>query len=162
MRKIRGRHYPSRAGRHRGGRAACLPGNPPFAITVGPLGGTPGTVGFTAAPARPVRNLRDALRAATLLACPAALVTRHETAAHVTIAYSNSNGVAAAEAITAVERLNATTARVRSPSGKPPLVLLERRPRSYAWRTVARMPLAGASHQPWTEPERIVGHDARP
>jgi len=135
---------------------------PPFTITVGPLGGTRGAVGFTAAPPRPVRDLRDALRAATLSACPAAPVTPHETAPHVTIAYSNSDGVAAAEAITAAEQLNATTARAKTAVREATLVLLERRPRSYAWQTIARIPLAGANHQPWIEPERIVGHDARP
>jgi hypothetical protein len=43
---------------------------PPFRITLGPLGGTRGALGFTASPVEPIRQLRDALRAATLAACP--------------------------------------------------------------------------------------------
>lgn len=124
----------------------------PFAITVGPLGGTRGAVGLTAAPARPLRDLRDALRAATLSACPAAPVTRHETAPHVTIAYSNSDDVAAAEAITAVEQLNATAARAQTAVREATLVLLERHPRSYAWQTITRIPLAGANQSGQPEP----------
>jgi hypothetical protein len=65
-------------------------------------------------------------------------------------------------AIRAVEQLNATAARAQTAVREATLVLLERHPRSYAWRTMARIPLAGANHQSWIEPERIVGHNARP
>lgn len=37
---------------------------PPFDITIDSLGGTPGAIGFTVSPAQPIRDLRDAFRAA--------------------------------------------------------------------------------------------------
>lgn len=114
----------------------------PFKITVGALGGTPGAIGFTASPARPVRDLRDALRAATLSACPDAPVRSAEFHPHVAIAYANSDGIPAADAIAAVEKLHAT-ARAEVTVEDAALVLLERRPRSYAWHPVSRIPLAG-------------------
>ena len=80
----------------------------PFKITVGALGGTPGAIGFTASPARQVRDLRDALRTATLSACPDAPVRSAQFHPHVAIAYANSDGIPAADAIAAVEKLHAT------------------------------------------------------
>jgi 2'-5' RNA ligase len=114
----------------------------PFAVTVGALGGTRGAIGFTASPAQPVRDLRDALRAATLSVCPQAPVRRSEFHPHVAIAYANSDGIPAAEAIAAVEKLHAT-ARAEVTVTDAALVLLERRQRAYAWHPVARIPLAG-------------------
>lgn len=115
---------------------------PPFDITIGCLGGTAGAIGFTAYPTRPIRELRDALRAATLSVCPSAPVRRPDFHPHVAIAYANSDNVPAAEAVAAVEKLHAGAhASVTVADGT--LVLLERRPRSYAWRAVSRIPLAG-------------------
>jgi len=114
----------------------------PFAVTVGALGGTRGAIGFTACPARPVRDLRDALRAATLSVCPQAPVRGAEFHPHVAIAYANSDGIPAAEAIAAVEKLHAT-ARAGVTVTDAAVVLLERRQRAYAWHPVARIPLAG-------------------
>jgi 2'-5' RNA ligase len=114
----------------------------PFPVTVGALGGTRGAIGFTAFPVQPVRDLRDALRAATLSVCPQAPVRRSEFHPHVAIAYANSDGIPAAEAIAAVEKLHAT-ARAEVTVTDVALVLLERRQRSYAWHPVARIPLAG-------------------
>jgi len=93
--------------------------------------------------AQPVRELRDALRAATLSACPAAPVTPHEAAPHVTIAYANTDDVPAADAIAAVGKLNASTVRAAVTVGEAALVLLERRERSYAWQAISRVPLTG-------------------
>ena len=114
----------------------------PFTITVGALGGTAGAVGFTAFPAQPVRDLRDALRAATLSVCPDAPVRTGGFHPHVAIAYANSDGVPAAEAVAAVEKLHAA-ARAEVRVEAVTLVLLERRQRSYAWQPVSRVPLAG-------------------
>ena len=114
----------------------------PFPVTVGALGGTRGAIGFTAFPVQPVRDLRDALRAATLSVCPQAPVRRSEFHPHVAIAYANSDGIPAAEAIAAVEKLHAT-ARAEVTVTDAALVLLERRQRAYAWHPVARIPLAG-------------------
>jgi 2'-5' RNA ligase len=114
----------------------------PFSITVGALGGTAGAIGFTAFPAQPVRDLRDALRAATLSVCPQAPVRRSEFHPHVAIAYANSDGIPAADAIAAVEKLHGT-ARAEVTVTDAALVQLERRQRAYAWHPVARIPLAG-------------------
>jgi 2'-5' RNA ligase len=114
----------------------------PFDIIIGCLGGTPGAIGFTAYPTRRIRELRDALRAATLSVCPSAPVRSPDFHPHVAIAYANSDNVPAAEAVAAVEKLYAAAhASVTITHGT--LVLLERRPRSYAWRAVSRIPLAG-------------------
>jgi 2'-5' RNA ligase len=114
---------------------------PPFDITIGALGGTVGAIGFTAFPAQPIQDLRDTLRAATLSVFPKAPVKRSDFHPHVAIAYSNSDGVPAAEAIAAVEALN-PTARVNVTISEGALVLLERRSRSYAWQLVSRVPLS--------------------
>jgi 2'-5' RNA ligase len=113
-----------------------------FNVCIGFLGGTPGAIGFTTHPAQPTQELRNTLRRVTLSVYPDAPVGRSEFHPHVAIAYANSDGIPAAEAIAAAEKLNS----------KPPvnvtitgvtLVLLERRPRSYAWRTISRIPLGG-------------------
>ena len=114
----------------------------PFTITVGALGGTAGAIGFTAFPDRPIRDLRDTLRAATLSVCPDAPVRSSGFHPHVAIAYANSDGIPAVEVIAAVEKLRAT-ARTDTVVRDARLVLLDRRPQSYAWEAVARIPLAG-------------------
>jgi 2'-5' RNA ligase len=116
---------------------------PPFRISLGKLSGTRGAVGFTVTPAAPIRELRDALRAATLSICPDAPVVNHETAPHVTIAYGNTDNMPAADAIAAVEKLNASEPKAEAIIEEAELVLLERRQRSYAWEVVSRVPLTG-------------------
>jgi 2'-5' RNA ligase len=114
---------------------------PAFNVTVGALGGTRGAIGFTAYPAQPIRGLRDTLRAATLSAYPDAYARDSEFHPHVAIAYANSDNVPAAEAIEAVEKMN-SVAHANVTIKHATLALLERRPRSYAWQTVSRIPLA--------------------
>jgi 2'-5' RNA ligase len=118
---------------------------PAFDITIGPLGGTPGALGFGVSPGERLMILRDKLRAATLSVYPQAPVSRSGFHAHVTIAYANSDSVPATEVVAEVERLNATSRRsdvmVKVTYGT--LVLLEQQPRSYAWEAVSRIPLAG-------------------
>jgi 2'-5' RNA ligase len=123
-------------------RRACQ-AIPPFRITLGPVEGSPGAVGFMAAPAGRIDQLRDALRGATLSACPDAPVMREAPPPHVTIAYANTDDVPAADAIAAVDKLNATAPWAEAAVAEATLVLLERRQRAYAWRPVARIPLAG-------------------
>jgi 2'-5' RNA ligase len=115
----------------------------PFRITLSSLGGTPGAIGFDVSPAQPVLSLRDALRAATLDAFPEAPVKRTGFQAHITIAYANSGGVPADDAIAAVEKVNAEIIPVSATVDEVALVLLERRERSYAWQVISRIPLAG-------------------
>jgi 2'-5' RNA ligase len=115
---------------------------PPFEITVGSLGGTSGAIGFSAYPDQPIRRLRDTLRIITQSVCPEARPNRSQFHPHVTIAYCNSDGVPAAEVITAVEQLDANS-HVGVTVKEGVLVLLERRPRSYVWRPVSRIPLSG-------------------
>jgi 2'-5' RNA ligase len=123
-------------------RLACQ-AVPPFRISLGKLSGTTGAVGFTVTPAARIRELRDALRAATLSACPGAPVTRYEIAPHVTIAYGNTDNVPAADAIAAVGKLNAAEPKAEAVVEEAELVLLERRQRSYAWEVISRVPLTG-------------------
>jgi 2'-5' RNA ligase len=114
---------------------------PSFDVAIGYLGGNRGAIGFTAYPAQPIRELRDTLRAATLSAYPNAHAGHPEFHPHVAIAYANSDNVPATEVIAAVEKLH-STARVSVTITHATLVLLERRPRSYAWQSVSRIPLA--------------------
>jgi 2'-5' RNA ligase len=115
---------------------------PPFEITIGSLGGTRGAIGFSAYPVDPIRELRDTLRAATLSFYPSAPVRDSEFHPHVAIAYANADNIPAAEVIAAVEKLNpAACVSVTVTHGT--LVLLERRPRSYAWQAFSRIPLSG-------------------
>jgi 2'-5' RNA ligase superfamily len=128
-------------------RRACQ-ATSPFRITLGPVEGGPGAVGFMAAPVGRIRQLRDALRAATLSACPDAPVMREAPPPHVTIAYANTDDVPAADAIAAVSKLNAAGPWAEAAVAEATLVLLERRQRAYAWQPVARIPLAGAPGEP--------------
>jgi hypothetical protein len=70
-------------------------------------------------------------------------VIRQETAAHVTIACGNTDKVPAADAIAAVEKLNASGPSAEVAVEETELVLLERRQCSYAWELVSRVPLTG-------------------
>lgn len=117
----------------------------PFRISLGDLSGTRGAVGFAVTPVTPIRRLRDALRAATLSECPGAAVDGKEMIPHVTIAYGNTDGVPAADAIAAVERLNASMPRAEATVDKAALVLLERRQRSYTWELLSQVPLTGTA-----------------
>jgi 2'-5' RNA ligase len=112
-------------------------GGSPFDINIGGLGGTPGALGLSAFPRDPVHHLRNAVRAATLSVYPGAPVKDSAFHPHVALAYCNAD-VPAAEAIAAVERLStldAVTVSVRHVA----LVLLARRDRAYAWRSIARI-----------------------
>jgi 2'-5' RNA ligase len=114
----------------------------PFDITIGHLGGTPGAIGFTAYPAKPIRELLDTLRLAVLSVYPNTPPRGSDFHPHVAIAYANSDHVSAAEAIAAVEKIK-PTARVNVTIKEGTLVLLERRARSYIWRAISRIPLLG-------------------
>jgi hypothetical protein len=117
---------------------------PTFDISIGPLSGTPGAIGFSASPGEQLRSLRDILRASTLSVYPEAPVRCDDFHAHIAIAYANADGVSAAKVVAAVEKLNATArSDVRVKVTHATLVVLERRPRSYAWDVLSRIPLAG-------------------
>jgi len=66
-----------------------------------------------------------------------------ETTPHVTIAYGNTDNVPTADAIAAVEKLNASGLKTDATLEEAELVLLERRQRSYAWEVVSPVPLTG-------------------
>ena len=127
-------------------RLACQ-AIPPFRIRLGELSGTRGAIGFTVTPVAPISQLRDTLRAATLSVRPDAAATREEIIPHVTIAYGNTDGVPAAEAIAAVETLNAARPRAEVTIRQSSVVLLERRQRSYAWESLSRVPLTGGTRR---------------
>jgi 2'-5' RNA ligase len=113
-----------------------------FEIKIGLLGGTRGAIGFTASPAPEIAGLRDTLRSATLSVYPDAPVRSSDFHPHVAIAYANADNVPAGDVIAAVERLNAAASvDLTIPVRSGALVLLERRPRAYAWQVVARIPL---------------------
>ena len=118
---------------------------PPFRIRLGELSGTRGAIGFTVTPVAPISQLRDTLRAATLSVCPDASATREEILPHITIAYGNPDGVPAADAIAAVETLNASKLRAEVTVRQTAVVLLERRQRSYTWELLLQVPLTGTA-----------------
>lgn len=112
----------------------------PFDIRIGFLGGTSGAIGFDASPSEPIEQLRDVLRETTLSVYPNATTKGSEFHPHVAIAYCNSNDVPAAQAISAVKRLNSLRCvEVTVKAGT--LVLLERRPNAYVWQAISRVPL---------------------
>jgi len=117
---------------------------PTFDISVGPLSGTPGAIGFSASSGGHLSSLRNILRAATLSVYPGAPVRCDKFHAHIAIAYANSDGVSAANVVAAVDKLNATArSDVRVKVTHATLVVLEKLPRSYAWDVLSRIPLAG-------------------
>lgn len=115
---------------------------PRFDVTIGYPGGSRGAIGFTAHPAKPIQELRDTLRRATISAYPNANARHSEFHPHVAIAYANSDNVPATEAIAAIEKLDSAV-HVSVTITHGTLVLLERRPRSYAWQAISRIPLVG-------------------
>jgi hypothetical protein len=64
---------------------------------------------------------------------------------HVTIAYGNTDGVPAADAIAAVEKLNSPRPRAEATVRQAAVVLLERRQRSYTWELLSQVPLTGTA-----------------
>lgn len=124
---------------------ACQ-GMPPFNITIDHLSGVRSAIAFDVSPAQQVQNLRDRLRSATLSAFPHARVNVSKPhPPHITIAYANSDGASAADAMAAVDRINATIRRVDVKVTEAVLVLLERRQHSYSWKVISRIPLTGMS-----------------
>ncbi len=112
----------------------------PFDITIGGLGGTAGALGFAVEAAEHLGRLRDTLRAATCSAVPGVSPMGPQFEPHVSIAYCNTDGVPAAQAVAAVEQLRMlapVTATVRAAV----IVRLERRERAYVWQPVARLSL---------------------
>ncbi|WP_330249707.1 2'-5' RNA ligase family protein [Nocardia sp. NBC_00565] len=90
-----------------------------------------------------VRDLRGALRSATLSVEPDAQIQTSESNPHITISYSNSDGIAVTEADAAVAELNATIRAVNVRVTEAVIVLLERRQNSYSWKVISRIPLVG-------------------
>jgi len=125
-------------------RLACQ-AIPPFRIRLGELSGTRGAIGFTVTPVAPMSRLRDTLRAATLSLRPEAAATREAMIPHITIAYGNTDGVPAADAIAAVEKLNASRPRAEGTVREAAVVLLERRQHSYTWELLSQVPLTGTA-----------------
>ncbi|MEU6587255.1 2'-5' RNA ligase family protein [Nocardia sp. NPDC046763] len=117
----------------------------PFEISIGKLGGTRGAIGFTVGPLQPLRILRNAFRSATLEIYPEAPVKSDEFLPHVSIAYANSDGVDAADAVKAVTGINSTHRMVGVPVTEAKLVLLEQQEHSYSWQVISRIPLSGSN-----------------
>ncbi|WP_407566947.1 2'-5' RNA ligase family protein [Polymorphospora sp. A560] len=113
---------------------------PAFELHVGSIGGTPGAIGFSMHPVEPLRQLRNALREATLSVLPDAPVKSLSFNPHLTIAYSNTH-VSAARAIAAAEAVNELP-RVSVSVETVDLVLMERRESAYTWEEVAQINLA--------------------
>jgi 2'-5' RNA ligase len=118
---------------------------PPFRIRLGELSGTRGAIGFTVTPVAPISQLRDTLRAATMSVRPDGAATREEMIPHITIAYGNTDGVPAADAIAAVETLTASKLRAEVTVRQTAVVLLERCQRSYTWELLLQVPLTGTA-----------------
>jgi 2'-5' RNA ligase len=117
---------------------------PPFTLSIGLLGGVSGAVGFTAHPEPTIARLRRTLRT-VLSTCLGTSAEESRFHPHVAIAYANSDGVPAADVIAAVEELNCTAPSVNIVIDRATIALVERRPRSYSWQPVTRIPLAGST-----------------
>ncbi|GAA5060858.1 2'-5' RNA ligase family protein [Nocardia callitridis] len=115
----------------------------PFQITVDHLNCFRSAVAFDVTPAQRVRQLRDALRGATLHAFPAASVKRGDTNPHISIAYANVDDIAGDRVVEKMGQVNGKVGAARVTVREATMVLLERRQRSYAWEVIARVPLAG-------------------
>lgn len=122
---------------------ACQ-GVSPFTLTVSRLSSVPSAVAFYVSPAQRVHNLRNALRSATLAAHPDARVKESAShPPHITIAYANSDGASATDAMAAVERVNQTMRRIEIEVTEAVMVLLERQQKHYSWKVISRIPLSG-------------------
>jgi 2'-5' RNA ligase len=112
---------------------------PAFEVTIDRPAVTPEAIRWEAAPGEPVAAVRDAIR--TAIGSVWAVVSEKADGfgPHISIAYSNSDGPAAAalEAVAAVPSAPAT-ARISSAE----LILLGRDSRMYEWESVASLPLA--------------------
>ncbi|WP_433683408.1 2'-5' RNA ligase family protein [Nocardia sp. CA-119907] len=117
----------------------------PFDITVDRLSCFRSAIAFNISPAQPVHDLRGTLRSATLSVASNAQIQVSESNPHITIAYSNSNGIDATEADTAVTEMNTSIREVNLTVAEAAMVLLERRQHSYSWEVISRIPLAGMS-----------------
>ncbi|WP_216902704.1 2'-5' RNA ligase family protein [Nocardia alni] len=117
---------------------------PPFHIEINRLNGVGSAVAFNVQPAQSVHDLRDTLRSATTAACPGISLKPPKTSPpHITIAYANSDDVSAADAMTAIDKVNATVRRVEIKVDEAVMVLLDREQRAYSWQVVSRVPLGG-------------------
>ncbi|WP_433727809.1 2'-5' RNA ligase family protein [Nocardia sp. CA-129566] len=115
----------------------------PFNITIDRLSGVRSAVAFDVSPAQRIDILRDVLRSATLSAYPdARLNSSKPHPPHITIAYANSDGVSAADAMAAVDRMNETIRGVDVKVAEALMVLLERRQRSYSWQVLSKISFA--------------------
>lgn len=103
-----------------------------------------GAVGFAVSPAEQVRELREALRAATLSAFPGATVRDSDSVPHVTIGYPRFEGLAARAAATA-ETMNRSIEGVDVVVPEVAMVALEQCGNLYSWRDVMRVPLGIAN-----------------
>lgn len=112
----------------------------PIEFTVGRIGGTPGAIGFSAYPAGPIRELRNALRTATQLAYPDARLRPPDLTPHVTIAYCNDADAPTTPTVDAVRALRGDATRLTVTAVS--LVLLERLPRAYTWQTIGHLHLS--------------------
>jgi 2'-5' RNA ligase len=111
----------------------------PFTLTIEQPGNLRGAIGFEVSPAERVRNLRDALRSATLSVLPEAPVKESIFVPHVTIAYPASEWLSSMP-IDLVE-INTANRRADVPVMEVAMVLLERREFCYSWDVYARISL---------------------
>lgn len=114
----------------------------PFVLTLERLAHIRAAIGYLATPGEQIRELRDALRAATTSILADAPIKDSRTAPHVTIAYPIYEG-STAEAIAAVDANVHRVGPVQVTVSEVAMVALERRGHGYRWDTMARIPLTG-------------------
>ena len=115
----------------------------PFAITINDLGGTAGAIGLNVSSVSLIRSIRDKLRDATLSIYPGARIRHDGLNPHISIAYCNTSGILAREAVNAVSSASPLFP-LSTTIDRASLVLLERRARSYDWRTILDVPFSAA------------------
>lgn len=111
---------------------------PAFAVVIDRPAFTPEAIRWEAAPAAPVEAVRDAIRAAIGSVWAAVPEKADGFGPHISIAYCNSDGPAAA-VLAALAAEPSAPARARIASAE--LILLGRDTQMYEWETVASVPL---------------------
>ena len=118
----------------------------PFTVRIAGVINLHGALALTLDFPNRIRELRDALRTATLSVYPAAPFKDSTTEPHITIAYPITDEQSA-DANAIADRLNETITDVRVKVSEAELVLLERHPHAYSWTATSRIPLGGNTNR---------------
>jgi 2'-5' RNA ligase len=116
----------------------------PFEVSIKRLSGVRSAVAFEVHPTTKVEELRNRLKSATESIIPRkAHLDSHPHPPHITIAYSNADGVSAERSMRAISRINMSIHRISLRIDRASLVLLSREQNHYSWKMISQVPLNG-------------------